>query len=645
MSYDSNYLLYKETHISVNENINNKNDNYRMCGILLTDKNITNLLHIIEHLINRGPDGTNLKRLYGFTFVHTLLSMTGLITPQPFIEGQIVAMFNGEIYNYKSLELDDTEYDSDGHCLIPLYKKYGTDFITKLDGEYCLILCDFTKNIMIISTDIFSTKPLWLAIDQKDNKRELGVCSYRSSLDRLGYKNIMQVSANTTLIIDLENKKILKKQPVITFDLNQHKDTYDDIVEAIKRSIMKRTNNIKHGVFIGLSSGYDSGSISCILNNLEIPYTAYSILGIDDIDLIDQRHTLLKNGNKIDLDHQTFINQRDFLTKYCDPYYLTIDNGENCRLDNLFNEIRQSNPQDKIKLRARVPKLFDVVNNRLNGQLLTNDNGAIGVSYICKLAKENGQLVYLSGSGADEIFSDYGFNGVKFYGHSTIGGKFPDKLESVFPWKNFFDNTQRAYLMKEEYVTGSFGIEGRYPFLDRDVVQEFLWLKPELKNNNYKSPLHHLMTNYNYPFITNEKIGFNCGFFGPENGYIKRNRETFDKSVNHIKRPDLIVDFSKVKGGRNGIVCFPKTNIKHYSGYCYSCTVNVINDLGLVSGLSSDYKLMEDHYESKLGNTSIETIVSIGRGRFYLETSNTIYFSALDNSDPRVNNKYYRLVL
>ena len=55
----------------------------------------------------------------------------------------------------------------------------------------------------------------------------------------------------------------------------------------------------------------------------------------------------------------------------------------------------------------------------------------------------------------DEIFSDYGFNGIKHFRHSTIGGKFSENLKEIFPWKNFFDNTQRAYLMKEEYVSGS----------------------------------------------------------------------------------------------------------------------------------------------------------------------------------------------
>ena len=131
--------------------------------------------------------------------------------------------------------------------------------------------------------------------------------------------------------------------------------------------------------------------------------------------------------------------------------------------------------------------------------MLTDDNGAIGMSHICAKGKAEGQLIYLSGSGADEIFSDYGFKGIKHFRHSTIGGLFPEDLDTVFPWKNFFDNTQRAYLMKEEYVSGSHGIEGRYPFLDTQVVQEFLWLKPELKNKFYKSVLHNYMEQNDYP--------------------------------------------------------------------------------------------------------------------------------------------------
>jgi asparagine synthetase B (glutamine-hydrolysing) len=114
---------------------------------------------------------------------------------------------------------------------------------------------------------------------------------------------------------------------------------------------------------------------------------------------------------------------------------------------------------------------------------------------------ENRQ-VYLSGQGADEIISDYS----PFPGQSTFKGVFPDVLTI---WENFYEGCQYSYLGKEEYVAGSHGIEARYPFLDREVVQEFLWLTPELKNKNYKAPLHEYLKRNNFPNTFGKKIGLN----------------------------------------------------------------------------------------------------------------------------------------
>ena len=68
----------------------------------------------------------------------------------------------------------------------------------------------------------------------------------------------------------------------------------------------------------------------------------------------------------------------------------------------------------------------------------------------------------------------------------------------------------KAFISKEESVSSLHGIETRYPFLDKNVVQEFLYLKPNLKNDKYKSPLHHYMVKYDYPFEENVKNGFTC---------------------------------------------------------------------------------------------------------------------------------------
>jgi hypothetical protein len=62
--------------------------------------------------------------------------------------------------------------------------------------------------------------------------------------------------------------------------------------------------------------------------------------------------------------------------------------------------------------------------------------------------------------------------------------------------------------MKEEHVSGSYGIEGRYPFLDVQVVQEFLSLDVSLKNRSYKSALYEYLQTEGYPFCAGEKRGF-----------------------------------------------------------------------------------------------------------------------------------------
>ena len=90
-----------------------------MCGILTTSRRIEGIEHVTEYLHRRGPDLTNHVEVNGIEFVHTLLSITGNPSPQPFINENrnIVASYNGEIYNYQNFG----DFTSDGHCIIPMY--------------------------------------------------------------------------------------------------------------------------------------------------------------------------------------------------------------------------------------------------------------------------------------------------------------------------------------------------------------------------------------------------------------------------------------------------------------------------------------------------------------------------------------------
>lgn len=499
-----------------------------MCGILLSSRQIEDLEHAIKYLKRRGPDSTSVLVKHDFTFVHTLLSITGQKTLQPFHDPQksILALYNGEIYNHQEFG----NFQSDGECLIPAYLKHGAHFTKYLDGEFAVVLLDIEANKLIFSTDVFSTKPLWFARDGSD----FALSSYESSLNSLGFERAIQVEANSSYELELSTLAFLTREDVYSFCLNQYKTSFDDWNLAFEASIQKRTANLRHGLFIGLSSGYDSGAIACALMNQKVRFSSYSIIGSEKEEIIRKRIELLGHGSILELSLQQFVDSRAYLKQYSEEYKLGIDNGESNLIDHLkskLSNLSSSNFQfipkiiqrydsnedgmgieSKDEIMDQIEHLTKVAEYRKNSQLMTDDNGAIGLSVVLKNGVRDGNRIYLSGGGADEIFSDYGFKGVKHYPHSTIGGHFPNNLAEVFPWKNFFGNTQRAYLAKEEYVSGTFGVEGRYPFLDRMVVQEFLWLRPELKNKNYKSVIHQFLEKNQFPYDHEIKLGFNCGF-------------------------------------------------------------------------------------------------------------------------------------
>ena len=114
---------------------------YIICGIIVSTSDIPQ--NALQFINNRGPDNTHSLNINNINFVHFLLHLTGIKTPQPIIQDSIVCIFNGEIYNYKDI---DSNSKSDVYSIIKSYIDYGDDFAKYLDGEFVIILFDFSKN-------------------------------------------------------------------------------------------------------------------------------------------------------------------------------------------------------------------------------------------------------------------------------------------------------------------------------------------------------------------------------------------------------------------------------------------------------------------------------------------------------------------
>ena len=444
-----------------------------MCGFLVTDSDLVDGHEVCSYLEHRGPDHTGTKNINEINFIHTLLSLTGDFTPQPVSDEHITVVFNGEIYNYKELG----DYSSDVFAIIDCYKKYGYDFVKHLDGEFAIVIYDAELKKIFFTTDVFGTKPLFYS---QENEK-FGFSSYKIALEEANFNTISKLHANSFGVLDLQNGKLEISSDYFKFNLEQFKTDYEDWNEAFLNSINVRFKNLSHDIILPLSSGLDSGAIACALEKLKIKHEVFSYYG---------------NEHK-------FVLFRRLLREY--------------RSKNKVYIKRSLKKDDFLKTR-------ELLNNKISkfsygskqeNQHLTydgfKDRGSHGLVYLLDYVKSRNNHIKIlsSGQGGDEITSNlqsYSFG-------SPNPETFGENLYDIFPWENFYDGTQSSYLMKEESITGGFGIEGRYPFLDRRVVQEYLNLIPELKNKEFKAPIANFLISNNYPMKTGDpekiKKGFN----------------------------------------------------------------------------------------------------------------------------------------
>jgi len=434
-----------------------------MCSFLFTNKEKFNFDYVNFFLQKRGPDKTNIVERDGNFYCHNLLSITGDFTPQPLYSNDLILLYNGEIYNYTEFG----EFKSDGYCILYLYETYGIDGLKKLDGEFAIFIHDIRNNKIILCSDTFGTKPIYYTFSDK----HIGVSSYLEPLKILGFNEFKKIPPNTIITVDTTNFNNNSQYELYKFDLNQHKQTYDDWIKSFEISVSKRVKNINHRFVVPMSGGMDSGSICCVLNDLGIDYISSTVLGKENPEIINKRLSFNKNGVKeyiTNLSDSEVYNIKKEMTNITHPFYYG------------------PNPETLIH----------------DG---FNDVGAIGLFYVLKSTKEKYSIkISISGQGADEIMSN-----IQTYGFNTSNPPyFTNDLYSIFPWGNFYYGSQWSYLMKEECIAGSLGIETRYPFLDRQLVQEYLWLSPDLKNNGYKAPLREYLLRKGYPFTEN-KMGFN----------------------------------------------------------------------------------------------------------------------------------------
>ena len=153
-----------------------------MCGIngLISKEGLdreaiaNSLSKMNQEIIHRGPDqdGFYSEEMEGSGIGMAMrrLSIIDLLTgeqPMKSSDGNVVLVFNGEIYNFPKLKKDlieagcEFKTTSDTEVILKLYEKFGVKSFSMLDGMFAFSIHDKNLGKIYIARDFFGEKPLY----------------------------------------------------------------------------------------------------------------------------------------------------------------------------------------------------------------------------------------------------------------------------------------------------------------------------------------------------------------------------------------------------------------------------------------------------------------------------------------------------
>jgi len=441
-----------------------------MCGILGSNFLSNSFKDALEHLNNRGPDFSNSVKIDNKEFGHTRLSIIDLDDEanQPMIFDDILIVFNGEIYNFQELNIQENlncKTASDTEVIIRLYQKYEQNFLNKLNGMFSFCIYDMKKDLYFCARDRYGKKPFFYYF--QDNKfifsssitsiikilgttpslNKVALSQYMQYFVSLGentfYKDIQALEASTYFILkgnELKKKKFYK--------INTYKRIKDEetALKGIEDILIKSVESRLVGdVEVGslLSGGIDSSLISALYSKT--------------------------SGKKIN----TFSVGYDEYKNYCELDYAKIT-----------AEHINSNHNPVVIGKKDFIEYFEDTLTALEQPHA--DSAAIPLNILTKKIHESGIKTVLSGEGSDELFLGYD-NYAKFLGYydfeKTLSSGQNEFLNSIISalQNNTKESEYLRRIVKKQTLYNSFGE------VYSDIQKKKLFKKvPTFKSENTK---------------------------------------------------------------------------------------------------------------------------------------------------------------
>lgn len=421
-----------------------------MCGIIgifdlkkSADEQRGKALELSKRLRHRGPDWSGIHVTENAILAHERLAIVDPASGQQplFNEDKTVSLaVNGEIYNHKALrkEFEETYHfktESDCEVIIPLYEKYGADFIDKLNGIFAFVLFDEKTGKYLVARDHMGIIPLYHGWD------ELGQYYIASELKALeGVCKKIEVFLPGHFLTS--DKKALEKWYVR--DWMQYANVKDNVSnkaelrkaleDAVHRQLM---SDVPYGVL--LSGGLDSSLTAAIAKKF-----AEKRVESDDQQRAwyPQLHSFAI-GLEGSPDLKASKKVADQIGTVHHEVHFTVQQG----LDAIRDVVYFLETYDITTIRASTPMYL-----------------------LARVIKSMGIKMVLSGEGADEIFGGY-----LYFHKAPSAQEFHEETVEKLEKLHLYD------CLRANKSLAAWGVEGRVPFLDKEFMDVAMRLNPKDK--------------------------------------------------------------------------------------------------------------------------------------------------------------------
>lgn len=379
-----------------------------MCGIAGTigfaDKALLEKMTTVIH--HRGPDDGGIelfleKTPVGFGFRRLAIIDLSPLGHQPMFNADrsLCIIFNGEIYNYQEVksELLKKGYAfksaTDTEVILHAYAEWGYECVQRLRGMWAFAIYDARHDVVFLSRDRLGEKPLYFSrlssnrlifasevksiLQSPEIPRQIEPDGILSTLfflwtpePKTAFKGIEKLPAGCNLIVKNGEMKIERYWDVSFEGYGDDKgeQTYIEELDALLRKTIKEqmVADVKVGAF--LSGGLDSSLVAALMTKEKgEPITTYTIAFTEE----DKKFEAMPDDQKY----------AKIVAKHLNADYR------------------------EIVIKPDIVELLPKMIYHLDEPIA--DPASINTYLICKMAKESGTTVMLSGMGADEIFSGY----------------------------------------------------------------------------------------------------------------------------------------------------------------------------------------------------------------------------------------------